>query len=102
MQKLLRSFFILTTVIFFNTNLYCSYSYYTIFDAAKKGSVEELKMFIEKKKRNPNSTDYSFNTPLHHASATGKLKAVKYLVNEAKANPNLKNGVYKPGKTPLF
>jgi len=101
MQKLLRGFFIFITVIFFNINLYGSYNY-TIFDAAKKGSVNELKKFIEKKKRDPNATDYSFNTPLHHAAAGGNLEAVEYLINKAKANPNLTNGVYAPGKTPIF
>ena len=68
----------------------------TIFKAAEKGSVDDIRFFIEQG-ANVNKKD-DFGTPLHHAAKyNSDASVVKYLIEQG-ANINYKN---KNGERPL-
>ena len=67
-------------------------------DAAFCGDVARLRSSISDGGSDPNTGDYDRRTPLHVAASEGRLEAVRYLVDEAKADPS---PVDRWGNTPL-
>ena len=81
-------------------------SFETVWDAAKNENIERLKQVIPMpapvelqggKHLVNDPTPWSFNTPLHIAVKTKKLKSVKCLIWDLKANADAQN---KSGLTP--
>ena len=71
------------------------FSHPTIHDAAKNGYINLLKYMIERQHIDPNLKDEKESkTPLHYAVMYKKIDIVKYLLDNAKANPKAtdKNG----------
>jgi hypothetical protein len=65
--------------------------YENILDAAQKGTIEDVKYFIENKGVDVNVRDAYGNTPLHAATGEENLEVVKFLVSEGKADVNAKD-----------
>jgi len=71
-----------------------------IFSAAKKGTVDDVRYFVEKRNIKANEKDDSGWTPLHEATQNNaNVEVLKYLVSQ-KADVTAKDNNY--GATPLF
>ena len=73
-------------------------TYETIFDAARGGTVEDLRYFLEEKKADVNAKEFAGFTPLHLAVMHENVELVRFLVSEGKANVDAEND---DGSTPL-
>ena len=70
-----------------------------IFDAAKKGTVEDVKFFVEKKGVDVNARNNVHNTPMHHAAGwNSDADVMQYLVSQG-GKVNVKNSA---GNPPLY
>ncbi|XP_071164693.1 CARD- and ANK-domain containing inflammasome adapter protein-like isoform X2 [Mytilus edulis] len=70
-----------------------SQTIFLVMDAASKGQLHNLK---DRFSYFPmDSCDYFKNTPLHVAASKAKLKDVKYLLNERKVSPFVRNSFWK-------
>lgn len=70
-----------------------------IFDSTKRGTLEDVKFFIERKRISINAKDKNGNTPLHFAAARNSdVEILKYLISRG-GKINAKNNL---GWTPLF
>jgi len=72
-------------------------AYKDIFEAAEKGTVEDVRFFIEQLGVSANSTDSAGNTPMHKAAYVGNIGVLEYLVSQGADV----NAVDKSGWTPL-
>ena len=72
---------------------------HSIFSAAKEGTVEDVRYFVERKNANVNTRDEHGNASLHYATGRNKhnMKVVQYLISQG-ADVHAKNCV---GNTPL-
>jgi len=70
-------------------------SFQDIFAAARKGTVEDVMYFVEKKGTDVNTRDKDGGTPLHHAAANNSnLEVLQYLILKgANVNAKQNNGV---------
>lgn len=67
----------------------------SIFDAARLGHINRLKVLIEEEEINPNLPDEGNCTALHWASVNNHLEIVKYLIKECKVDNNYFGGDLK-------
>jgi len=74
-------------------------SFPNIFEATEKGTVEDVRYFIEQKGVDVNITNDTGNTPLHFAVDNTDISVLKYLVVAQGADVNAKNS---DGNTPLY
>ena len=65
-----------------------------IFEAAEKGTIEDVKYFIEEKGIDVNVKDKDKYTPLHHAVNEANLEVVQFLVSKG-ADVNARTDVFK-------
>ena len=73
-------------------------SYENIVEAARRGTVEDVKFFVEKQGVNVNAKNQYGGTPLHTAAlANPNLEVLMYLISQG-ANANIKDNT---GFTPL-
>ncbi|MDR3001909.1 MAG: ankyrin repeat domain-containing protein [Fibromonadaceae bacterium] len=72
-------------------------SFTDIFEAAEKGTIEDLKYFLEEKGVDVNTQDEYGQTALHVAVSNESLEVVKFLVSKG-SNVNMEEA---DGKTPL-
>ncbi|CAC5360680.1 unnamed protein product [Mytilus coruscus] len=70
-----------------------SQTIFMVMDAASKGQLHNLKESFSYFPMD--SCDYFKNTPLHVAASKAKLKDVKYLLNERKVSPFVRNSFWK-------
>ena len=69
-----------------------------IFEAAGKGTVEDVRFFVEKQGVSVQAKNNDGNTPLHWAIGNSRVEIAKFLVSQG-ADVNAKNN---DGCTPLF